>query len=71
MVDTVSEYIDTMAGVIMASDPQGTVSVERGYGDTVTALAVRDGKGNEVTVYLDYVQGVRLMTALGAALNGN
>jgi len=71
MLDAVSEHIDTMAGVIAASDPQGAVSVERGHGDTVTAFAVRDGKGNEVTVYLDYFQGVRVMTALGAALNGN
>jgi hypothetical protein len=70
-MDTISEHIDTMSGVTAVSEPAGTVSVERGYGDTVTALTTRDNQGNEATVYLDYTQGIRLMTALGAALNGN
>ena len=58
--------IHTMAGVDTPSQPAGTVTVEKGQGDTMLSLLVEYG-GEVVRVYLDWRMAARLMAAVGAA----
>jgi hypothetical protein len=58
--------IQTMAGVMDAGDPAGTVAVVRQDGSTMLDLTVTDHTGTQAQVYLDYDQAVTLMIQLGA-----
>jgi hypothetical protein len=57
----------TSAGVIEVDQPSGAITVRREEGSTIAELAVDDGAGTSVTVYLDYHQLVDLVMALGKA----
>lgn len=61
-----SQAIDTLAGVVHADDPKGSVSVTRGEGDTVVTLSVYDGRGGAVEVFLTHDQVTRLVMTLAA-----
>ena len=60
--------IKTFAGVVNVGDQAGLVTVEHEDSDTLVALTVLDGDGDEVQVFLDYHQAAHLMGALGACV---